>query len=359
MMKAKSSLLSLFILCLGLTLPLEAQQNTASPSSSPPQQSISSAGSDTMNNALDQMGVKKYQLGTGDVLYLRVYGEPQFDGPIVVDDMGNIELPFIEEPILARCRTDREIKEDVVAALKKFIKKPQVAFRLAEAKSRPPAVVFGAVRQATRVQMNRKARLLELLSQTGGVTEQAGGDIQIFHTEPVMCPEPGEEVIAQAEQTSPNDPLQVPFNVYKITDLKLGKQEANPIIRPGDIIIVQEATPIYVTGAVLSPSNLYLRENMSLTRAIAQVGGIRKGAKPSEVRIYRQKLGALRPEIIKADYDAIKKQKKEDIALMPYDIIEVPEGSAFSPKNLPQTLLNFAMGGANNVVQNSTVRILY
>ncbi len=49
--------------------------------------------------------------------------------------------------------------------------------------------MFGAVRSPQRVQMQRKARLLELLAFSGGVTEQAGGDIQIFHTEPIMCPE--------------------------------------------------------------------------------------------------------------------------------------------------------------------------
>ena len=64
--------------------------------------------------------------------------------------------------------------------------------------------------------------------------------------------------------------------MYKVSDLKQGKYEANPYIRPGDIVYVSEATPIYVTGSVVQPANLYLREEMTLTRALAIVGGVRK-----------------------------------------------------------------------------------
>src|SRR5215207_9242165 len=76
--------------------------------------------------SLDGMGVKKYVLGPGDVLDLRVYNEPQFNGPLVVDDEGNIAVPFIEAPIRAQCRNDREIKVDIVKALSKYLNKPQV-----------------------------------------------------------------------------------------------------------------------------------------------------------------------------------------------------------------------------------------
>jgi ribosomal protein L13 len=36
----------------------------------------------------------------------------------------------------------------------------------------------------------------------------------------------------------------------KISELRAGKIEANPIIRPGDYILVTEAEPVYITGAV-------------------------------------------------------------------------------------------------------------
>src|SRR5829696_6737712 len=181
---------------------------------------------------------RKYLLGPGDVLDLRVYNEPQFNGPLVVDDEGNVAIPFIEQPIRAQCRSDREIKVDVVKALAKFLNKPQVNLRLVDAKSRPPAVVFGAVRSPSRVAMQRKVKLLDLLATSGGVTEAAGGDIQIFHTEPIMCPDAEDLAAMPADTFKPADPTQVGYDIYSLLALKDGKQEANPVVRPGDIVIV-------------------------------------------------------------------------------------------------------------------------
>ncbi|MBV9209765.1 MAG: hypothetical protein JOZ52_04000, partial [Acidobacteria bacterium] len=50
-------------------------------------------------------------------------------------------------------------------------------------------------------------------------------------------------------------------------------------------------------------------------------------ARGSEIRIYRRTAKVSEQEIIKADYDAIKKQKQPDIPLKAYDIIEVPQSS--------------------------------
>ena len=174
------------------------------------------------SSSVDAMGLRKYLLGPGDVLDLRVYNEPQFNGPLVVDDEGNVSIPFIEEPIRAQCRSDREIKVDVVKALSKFLNKPQVSLRVTEAKSRPPAVVFGAVRSPSRVQMQRKVKLLDVLATSGGVTEAAGGDIQIFHTEAVMCAEQEDMAAVPVDSYKPDDPTQVGYDIFSLHQLKDG-----------------------------------------------------------------------------------------------------------------------------------------
>lgn len=352
-MKAKSLLLLLALTCACAANAFAQQEGGGSSAGT-------AATGGEMGAGLDGAGVKKYLLGPGDALDLRVFGEPQFSGTLVVNDEGNIEVPFVEEPIPARCRTDREIKKDVVAALSKYLKKPQVSLRVTEMRSRPPAVVYGAVRAPSRYDMRRRVHLLELLAYSGSVTEQASGDIQVFHTEPLMCPEP-EDLIEEAKVQKPKDdnPLILPYNTYSITDLKLGKRDANPIIHPGDIVLVQEAYPIYVTGAVNAPNSLYLRENLSLSRAIAQVGGPRQGAKTDKVRIIRTKPGGeLEPEVITVNLNDIRNKKAQDIALKPYDIIDVSDGNPFNLKNLPRTLLGFATGGAQNVVSYGAIRIV-
>ncbi|HEY0077547.1 MAG TPA: polysaccharide biosynthesis/export family protein [Pyrinomonadaceae bacterium] len=312
--------------------------------------------------ALDLVGTQKYLLGPGDVLDLRVFNEPQFSDKLQVSDEGYVEVPFVGA-IPARCRTDVEVRKDITTALTKFLRSPQVSLRITEAKSRPPAVVFGAVREAARVEMKRRVRLLDLLAFSGGVTEQAGGDIQIFHTEPVMCPEREPEAAAaaaleQQAKTAEAGAVEGSFTVYKLADLKLGKIEANPIIRPGDIIIVRDAPPVYVTGAVNSPTGLYLREKLPLSRAIAMVGGTRKGAKTSDVRIYRLKPGTQEQEIVRVNYDDIKKQKQPDMMLQAYDVIEVPEQGGFL-HGVKEFILKQSLPMAGGTLTQVPLRILY
>jgi polysaccharide biosynthesis/export protein len=345
-MRPRTFLISLFASLLFLAL-VQAQDPSAPPP--PPAQSPS----------VDSQGIRNYLLGPGDVLDVRVFGQPDLNTIAEVDSDGNISsLPFLETPIPARCRTEKEVQKSISTAYAKYLKNPQISVRITERKSRQPATVFGAVRQPTRIQMQRKVRLNELMAASGGFTERASGTIQILHTEPVMCPGPGEEADA-----APIDGTKIPLNLVKISELRAGKQEANPVIRPGDYVLVTEAEPVYITGSVGYPQGIYIRDQLTLGRALAMVGGLRKEAKASDIRIYRQKPGSPDQDTIKADLNAIKKRQQPDPVLQPYDIIEVPEASMFSTGRIGQTLLGAVTGSIGNMF--STVggalptRILY
>src|ERR1043166_4541207 len=308
---------------------------------------------------LDEQGIKNYLLGPGDVLDVRVFGQPELSSTAQVDSDGNVNgLPFLEVPIRARCRTDKEVQKDITAAYSKFINNPQVSVRFSKKNSRQPATVFGAVRQPARVEMKRKVRLNELMAVSGGFTERAAGTIQILHTEPLMCPEPGEEA-----EAAPIDGTRIPLQIVKIGDLRAGKVDANPIIRPGDYVLVTEAEPVYITGAVLSPGGVFLREQLMLSRAIAMVGGARKEAKLSDVKVYRQVPGSPNQEVIHVDVAAIKKNEKPDFVLQPYDVIEVTEAGMFSSSRIGQTLMGALSGGLSGAVQSTGTylpsRIIY
>src|SRR5215216_4799080 len=273
-MKVKQSLiLALAFVCM-LAVSVRAQESQ--PQDPPPTPSQSPG--------LDVQGIKNYLLGPGDVLDVRVFGQPELTSTVQVDSDGNLNgLPFLEIPVRAKCRTEKEIQRDITAAYAKFINNPQVSVRISERNSRQPATVFGAVRQPARVEMKRKVRLNELMAVSGGFTERASGTIQILHTEPLMCPGPGEEA-----EAAPLDGTRLPLQVVKIQDLRMGKAGANPVIRPGDYVLVTEAEPVYITGAVLAPGGVYLRDQLMLSRALAMVGGPRKEAKLNDVKIYRQ-----------------------------------------------------------------------
>jgi len=252
-------------------LPQQQQQGASQSSSSPM----------ASRPSIETQGVKNYLLGPGDVLDVRVLFQSDLNAVVEVDSDGNISsLPFLETPISAMCRNERDVQKDIAKALGKYIKNPQVSARIIEMKSRPPATVTGAVRQPTRVTMLRKVRLNEIMAQAEGFTERASGTIQILHTEPVMCPQPGEKSAAE-----PFDEEKSPLELVRIADLKAGRPEANPFIRPGDLIVVTEAEPVYVTGSVFAPAAIFLTDNLTLSRALATVGGTTKEAKTSDVQI--------------------------------------------------------------------------
>lgn len=329
----------LVAILVGLTVPglVRTQEQQSAPSSAP--------GPGFSQPAVDGQGIRNYLLGPGDILDVRIFGQSELNAVVEVDSDGNISsLPFLEAPVPAKCRTEKAVQKDIAAAFEKYIKKPQVSVRIAERKSRQPATVFGAVRQPTRVQMLRKVRLNELMAASGGFTERASGTIQILHTEPLMCPQPGEEA-----EAAPLDGTKLPLQIVKIAELRAGLPQANPIIRPGDILQVTEAEPVYVTGSVFAPQGIYLRDQLTLSRALAMVGGVRKEAKLSTVKIYRQKPGAQDQETIVVDYAAIKSNKKPDIFLQAFDVIEVPEANAFSLQRMPGTLLGAVSGSLGSM----------
>lgn len=323
------------------------------------QESQPSAPVAPQSSAMDLQGIKAYLLGPGDVLDIRVFGQPDLSSSVQVDGDGNLSsLPFLELPIKAKCRSEKDVQKDITAAYAKFINNPQVSVRITERNSRQPATVFGAVRQATRVEMKRKVRLNELMAVAGGFTERAAGTIQILHTEPLMCPEPGEEALA-----APIDGTKIPLQIVKISELRAGMPDANPFIRPGDYVLVTEAEPVYITGAVLSPGGLYLRDQLMLSRALAMVGGARKEAKLNDVKVYRQVPGSPNQEVIHVDVAAIKKNLKPDFLLQAYDVIEVTEAGMFSSSRIGSTLVGALTGGLTGAISTTGTylpsRIIY
>lgn len=298
-----------------------------------------------------------YLVGPGDEITGKVLGEPQYDFVTTVDEDGKIEVPFFDKPVTAKCRSERELRLDITSLLSKYLKNPQVSVRVTDRKSRPPATIYGEVRTPQQIILMRKATLVELLAFSGGVTEEAGGMIQIFRTRPPLCGDLSEE---SNWKPSGNDPTDVPSRLYSLSSVKLGKEEANPIIYPGDVVVVQKASPVYITGEVVSPQGIYLKEGgLSLTEAIAKIGGVRREAKTRDIKIFRLKSGSKERDVISANYDQIKKGLQKDVMLEPYDIVEVDHNR----KSIGQTILELVGGAARtgvaSVTQGLGTRVLY
>jgi polysaccharide export outer membrane protein len=340
-MSIKSLIFAAILVSFALGLSAIAQQQSQSPVVV-----LGSSGS-----SVDSQGIRNYLLGPGDVLDVRVFGQPDLSSQVEIDAAGNVSsLPFLEAPIRAQCRSDREVQKDIATAYAKYIKNPQVSVRVAERKSRQPASISGAVRNPMQVTMMRQVRLDELITKAGGWTDRASGTIEIMHTEPPMCTEPG--VFQNATLSEKGN---FGIAIFKINDLKMGKEEADPYIWPGDIVRVTEGEPVYVTGFVMHPSELVIRDQLTLGRAIAMAGGPQRMAKTSEVHIYRQKEGQAGQDDLKFSLDAIKKGKDTDPVLKPFDIVDVGESGMFSGKGMGNMFKSLVQGAGGLVLQRGVI----
>src|SRR6266849_4078428 len=301
--------------------------------------------------AIDLQGVRNYLLGPGDVLDVRVFGQSDLNTQAEIDGDGNISsLPFLEKPIRAQCLTEKEVQKAIATAYADYIKHPQVSVRIAQRNSRPPATLYGAVRNPMLVTMMRHVRLHELIARSGGVTERASGTVQVIHTQPEMCPEPGEVVIKRASATASAEGQ---METYKLREL--GIESGDPFIRPGDVVVVTEGEPVYITGAVMSPQPVFMKEQLTLGRAIAMAGGPQKLANTGEVHVYRQKDGVLGQEDLKFNYDAIRKGREKDVLLQPHDIIDVRQSGVMSFKSWQDVIVNMGKGSLGIPLQRALI----
>ncbi|HEX8709564.1 MAG TPA: SLBB domain-containing protein, partial [Pyrinomonadaceae bacterium] len=237
-----------------------------------------------------------------------------------VDGRGMIRMPLIEEEIRAACRTESELEKEVARLYLKYQKHPQVNVFVKEYQSQPVAVI-GAVNSPGRFQLQRRVRLLELLTFAHGPADRAGRSIQVIHTpvSTISCDE------TQAE--SADEIARAGFVSYRLDETLRGEERANPYVRPGDIITLPDADMVYIVGNVFKPSAIPLKEQITVSTAIAMAGGKMPDTKSDRVRIIRQLPGSTTKTEIFVDLNAIDKKRAEDIALQPNDVIDVPTSS--------------------------------
>ena len=304
---------AIFVSLAGAQEPLESKSPTPMDSGV-----LASNGSDV--SPRDDLS---YRIGPGDVLEVRVFGRPQLSRDNVrVSEGGTILMPLIGE-VKAACRTEPELADAIRHLYTEYQKDPQVDVFIKDYHSQTVAVI-GAVKSPGRFQLRRNMRVLEMLSFVGGPDPSAGRTVQVIRN-PLLshrC-DPG--------SSNPGaDESEDIVESFELAEVMRGIPEANPYVRPGDIITILIADQVYVVGNVLRPSAVPLTEPLTVSRAIAMVGGTLADTKSDRVRIVRQLASGAKSEL-RVDLKAIERRNAEDILLQPNDIIDVPtsEGKRF------------------------------
>jgi len=275
----------------------------------------------------------RYRIGPGDVLDIRVYNRPNISREGVrVEGNGMFRMPLLESEVQAACKTEGELAKELSTKYAKYYKNLQVDVFIKEYHSKQVAII-GAVNEQSRFELQRRVRLLELLTYARGPSAKAGQTINIVHsTAPSLCRQASDDEIAA-------------FSSYKLSDTMVGDPKSNPYIEAGDIVTLPDADQVYVVGNVYTPLTIPLKEPITLSRAVAMAGGAKQDTKKDKIRIVRQEPGSMAKKEMIVDLSAIEKKQADDVALMPNDIIDVPLSTGKS------LLRGIVMGGAQSVTQ--------
>ena len=111
-----------------------------------------------------------YTIGTGDVLRVEVYGEPELALDLKVDSKGFIEYPFIGK-LQVKEETVDSIKQEIVLMLKDgYFVNPHVTVAIKQYK---PYYIQGEVRSPGSYPYEVGMTIRRAIAMAGGLTERA------------------------------------------------------------------------------------------------------------------------------------------------------------------------------------------
>jgi len=282
----------------------------------------------------------RYRIGPGDVLDIRILNRPNLSRDSVrVEGNGMIRMPLIDSEIRAACMTEGELANEIKTRYLKFYRNPQVDVFIKEYHASEVALI-GAINEQGRYQMQRRIRLLELLTFAKGPSEKAGETINIVRA-------PRKDLCAVNSESAHSEGGLISL---RLNDTLRGAADSNPYVEPGDIVTIPEAEQVYVVGNVYSPKALPLREPITVSRAIAMAGGPLRDSKTDHVRIVRQAGGGSQSEMY-VNLNAIAQKKAEDLMLKPNDIVEVPESTG-------KSIIRSLLGAVTPSVAQLPVRVI-
>jgi len=248
-----------------------------------------------------------YRIGPKDLLDISVFGLDELSKTVRVSEEGKITFPPLGE-IEVEGLTKVELEKTLSQLLEeKYLQNPQVTVFIREYQSKRVSVL-GAISNPGPYELLGRQTLLQIISQAGGITNEAGNEI----------------IVIRQHDDGASTSLKI-----SIDDLILkGDARLNIPLQLNDVINIpiDKIVNIYVFGQVRRPGALGVRRSNipTLLQAIGQAGGFSERASKSKVLIKR--IDDDGKEVrIKVNVKSIIKGKTKDIQLLENDVVIVPE----------------------------------
>lgn len=249
-----------------------------------------------------------YRVGPEDLLDVKFFGQDELNREVRVNGEGEITLPLVGAVKVAGL-SPKSIEQRLRQAYgSNYLRSPQITLTVKEYRHQRVSVT-GAVEKPGYYELIGPRRLLEVLAMAGGLQGKAG------------AARAGDVVHVIRNLSSPQT---------LIIDLKRlqvqGNHDLNIPIRNGDVVHVPFAGNAYVLGGVRSPGSIAVRENLTLSQALAMAGGADPVLATNQVNIMRLDDHG-NPITLTAHLDKVLSRKEADVSLKDNDVVVVNVGS--------------------------------
>jgi polysaccharide biosynthesis/export protein len=248
-----------------------------------------------------------YMIGPEDLLEINVFELPELKTTTRVLEDGTVSLPLlgvVQAAGLTKTLFEQRVRDLLEA---RFLHDPQVTVSVTEFRSKQVSVI-GAVNKPGTYQMIGPRTVLQMISEAGGLSREAGTGI----------------IILRKSATGRSERLELDLQELVIK----GNPELNLAVAPGDVINVPEDRPIYVfvDGAVRNPGQVEGRVSRPITvlQAVARTGGLTERANLRGVHVLRKDKNGGQSRI-PVNLRDIRKGKADDVVLQDGDVVVVPE----------------------------------
>ena len=231
--------------------------------STPPGGPATSSSVTQINSALASAALRfpapnaDYRIGAGDLLEITLFNVSEADAKVTprkvevrVNQGGKITLPLIGDVPVAGMDTSA-LEQLLRERFNEYLYDPQVGVHVKEYRSQRISVM-GAVRNPGVFELTGPKTLIDLLTMSGGINEQAGNMIHVYRQE------------REGRHTYVVDLLALANNPGLV----------NMPVQPGDVIDVPQAGTFFVDGSVGKPGAYPLTRSRTLTQALAMAGGV-------------------------------------------------------------------------------------
>jgi polysaccharide export outer membrane protein len=251
-------------------------------------------------------------VGVDDLISVQVYDSPELTRTVRVNADGTIRLPMLKQKI----KVDGMMPSAIETAISKQLEdggilvNPVVTVSVAEYRSRPISVV-GAVRSAVTFQALPGTRLMNAITQAGGLSETAGPDIIVTRH------------LSIAGGKSSNLSQRIPARAL----LEGNDPSLNLPLSGGEEVRVLQAERFFVMGEVRKSGAFPVQQQNDATviKAIAMAEGLDRYAGKTAYIIRKE--GPNGRKELPIQLSKILQQKAPDVPLEPNDILYVPDST--------------------------------